>query len=574
MLSVVLFSFGAGTLPAQLTTDQRVADFQNLTALYAKRYAPYQWKMQAFNFDLYQIGPWLARVKQAKDDLEFFEICAEYVASLNDTHSSFSTPSRFAADTGIFVDLYDGKPLIDGINRSVLPQRDYPFEIGDEVVSVDGKSAEELIAGFSKLRSMGNPRTTRRNASNYITFRPQSMIPRASELGDTATVVIRRQNGNLETYTVPWTKTGVPMSNVGPVPSPKAAVRKTEEEEVPEYMRLLNEMRNWRLSDNDPGLSAERYSDDAGGMVPQSYLIGLGSRSPIFRPPNGFVQRLGRVPADFHYSGAYESEGFKIGYLRIPNFGPNMAIAIRELDTEIDYFQKNTDGLVIDVMRNPGGGCYMLDVASRLIPYNFYFFGEQLRPTLDRINSLQSGIELSKRAGADQWIIDIYQVYLDQMMQAYKENRGLTGSIPACSRYLSSWPPSLDNLPADNVYTKPMIVLIDDFSISAADIFPSMIQDNGRAPLVGMRTSGGGGSVSAWPAGFYSEFTANNTNSLVLRKNPIVTPDLPAAPYVENIGARPDIQLDYMTKDNLLQGGRPFVEGFTKIIVDQIKASR
>jgi hypothetical protein len=32
----------------------------------------------------------------------------------------------------------------------------------------------------------------------------------------TATVIIRRLNGNLETYTIPWSKTGTPL-RVGPV---------------------------------------------------------------------------------------------------------------------------------------------------------------------------------------------------------------------------------------------------------------------------------------------------------------------------------------------------------------------
>ena len=81
------------SLSAQLSADQRVFDFQNLAALYAKRYAPYEWKRQAFGFDLYDIKPWVDRVRVAKDDLEFFEIQAEYVANLNDTHAGFSMPS-------------------------------------------------------------------------------------------------------------------------------------------------------------------------------------------------------------------------------------------------------------------------------------------------------------------------------------------------------------------------------------------------------------------------------------------------------------------------------------------------
>lgn len=78
--------------------EQKLHDFKNMAALYARRYAPYEWKRQLFGFDLLDIGPWLDRVAQSADDLEFFEIALEYVASLDDTHSSFSMPSTFRAD--------------------------------------------------------------------------------------------------------------------------------------------------------------------------------------------------------------------------------------------------------------------------------------------------------------------------------------------------------------------------------------------------------------------------------------------------------------------------------------------
>ncbi len=100
-----------------------------------------------------------------------------------------------------------------------------------------------------------------------------------------------------------------------------------------------------------------------------------------------------------------------------------------------------------------------------------------------------------------------------------------------------------------------------------------MMQDNRRGAIVGMRTSGGGGSVSSWPL-FYSEASFRNTNSLVVRREPIATPDLPAAPYVENIGVRPDVELDYMTRENLLTRGQPFVDAFTRILVDRIRAGQ
>jgi hypothetical protein len=124
---------------AQLTVEQKLHDFENMAALYARRYAPYEWKRQLFGFDLLDIGPWLDRVARSADDLEFFEIALEYVASLDDTHSSFSMPSTFLATLGFTVDIFDDRVLIESINRARLPVQQYPFQIGDELISVDGR---------------------------------------------------------------------------------------------------------------------------------------------------------------------------------------------------------------------------------------------------------------------------------------------------------------------------------------------------------------------------------------------------------------------------------------------------
>jgi hypothetical protein len=565
-----------GILIAELSTDQRVLDFQNLAGLYAKRYAPYEWKRQLFGFDLFDLTPWLTRIRQAKDDLAYFEICAEYVARLDDLHSSFRLPSSFAADLGFTVDIYDGKVLIDSINRIRLPAGDFPFQVGDELVAVDGKTPEQWIAEFSTYRKRGNPTTTRRGAADLITFRPQSVVPRSAELGMSAAVEIRRASGALETYTIDWLRTGVPLTSVGPVPMPKTITARATSATVLDYLQPLREMRNWQVSDDDHLLQGTTYADD-GTPLPRRYVLGYGSRFPIFRGglPRDFVQRAGLGASDFHFSGVYQSGGMRIGYLRIPNFAPpNQEAAIQELEREVRFFEDNTDGLVVDVMRNTGGGCYMLDAAARLIPHEFFFFGEEIRATLDRINGLQFALEAARRAGADQWVIDTYQFYIDQIRQAYSENRGRTGTIPACVSFRSMNPPALMNPPAQVVYRKPIIFLIDDFSTSAGDIFPAMMQDNRRGPLVGTRTNGAGGSISVWPTGFYSEALSSNTNSLVVRRELIITGEYPAAPYVENIGAHADLKLDYMTRDNLVNQGRPFVEAFTAIIVQQIQAAK
>src|SRR6185503_1728339 len=131
--------------------------------------------------DLLSLAPWLDRVRQSKNDIEFYEVCAQYVASLNDAHSQFFLPSDFFASLGFEVDLYDGKPLVEFIDAET--SRSYPFRTGDELVSVDGKTVSEWIKEFGKYIVFGNQRSTDRNNASLITFRVQSIYPRAAEIG-------------------------------------------------------------------------------------------------------------------------------------------------------------------------------------------------------------------------------------------------------------------------------------------------------------------------------------------------------------------------------------------------------
>ena len=116
-------------------------------------------------------------------------------------------------------------------------------------------------------------------------------------------------------------------------------------------------------------------------------------------------------------------------------------------------------------------------------------------------------------------------------------------------------------------YTKPLIVLTDEFSASGGDMFPAIIQDNHRGPLFGMRTMGAGGSVVGFTGPPYTESFFRITVSLMNRGRLIHDAGFPPAPYIENIGVRPDIVLDYMTRENLMTAGAPFVQAFTQALL-------
>lgn len=345
-------------------------------------------------------------------------------------------------------------------------------------------------------------------------------------------------------------------------------------------MKPLEELHNWSVPAADL-LSAQRgFSNEDGEEVRRSFVLGYGARNPYYSLPANFQLRLGRLATDIFYSGTYTYEGQRIGFLRIGNFSPtSSAAALTQLDAEIAFFKANTDGMVVDISRNTGGGCIGLDYAQRLMTERFFFFGEQLRPTQSLLNSFSNSLRLAQLLNAPTWVIDTYQYLVSEIETALKSNRSMTGSLPACTPVSSNTilAPTFENEPLRapdgtlRAYEKPIIFLADEFSVSFGDIFAAMMQDNRRGPIVGMRSGGLGGSISSFTAGFYSEGTSSNTNSLVVRRGNVVSADLPTAPYIENIGVRPDIELDYMTRANLVQRGAPFVDAFSKIIVEEIR---
>ncbi len=564
---LILLSLGASLAFAQLTMDQKVSDFQALSAVYAKRYGPYEWKVKSMGYDLMNIGPWLTKVQATKDDLDFYEVASEYVASLNDAHDYYLLPSTFYTYLNFLVDIYDGKLLVDYIDRSRLPAAEYPFLIGYELVSIDGQDAQKRLDGLERYQIAANRRSTRRLAAELLTYRPQNLMPHAADVPEISTVVFRRPDGKLESYRIPWAKSGLLLTSVGRYPTPKAAIADSAGEmrdhhraggpsrgEQPAWKQLLQRLGNCRL--------------------PDRAVNGFGSLSPIFAAslPADFEQRLGKSSRDPFFSGSFTASGYKIGFIRIPSYSPSDATAaVTAFQKEIAWFEANTDGLVVDEMRNPGGQvAYLNTLVSYLMPYPWDAIGFELRATSEWVVAISSTITSAKAQGAPQEIIDLLQMLMDEIQGANREMRGRTQPIPLDDVTLGRFP-AMDSKGKVIAYTKPLIVLIDELSASGGDLFPATVQDNGRGLLVGWRTMGAGGSVEPWEAGTYSLGTTTVTESLMHRKNDIVTSDYPAAPYIENIGVRPDIQVDYMTRDNLMQNGRPFVDGFVTAIVAQIQ---
>ena len=572
-LALLILSLSITSVRGQeaLTTDQRKQDVAQLAAMYAKQYGPYEWKRDTIGFDLYRLTPWLQRV-QHTDDLDFQEVLIDYVASLNDAHASVSFPSTFSASLGFTVDIFDGAVLVDSVNRAQLPATQYPFEVGDELVAFDGEPVASVIASLRKYIVSANQRSTDRGAAHFIATRFQQIMPHAPSLGDAAVVSIRlAATGAVHTYVIPWLKTGIGVESQGPVPSPRRGNGRiflstdAESPLVPGIGPSLFGIAETAPIDNTLPAYMEPIRPLLNASAAKFRAIrGLGARAPIYAPPPGFVQRLGTQPSHFFFSGTFVANGVSIGLLRIPSMQPpNTALALQQLDQEVAFFNANTDVLIVDVMRNLGGFVQISEAfAQRLIPVPFQTVGFEIRATANWVASFASRLTLAQQSGAPPEIVQNLRNNFEEVLSAYNEERGRSAPVSLNATG------SLTLAPAAGAYTKPLMVLVDEFSASSADMFAAIIQDNHRGTIFGMRTMGAGGSVvSNFDCATFTESLCSITVSLMNRGTIVSTPDFPPAPYIENIGVRPDVVVDYMTRANLMGAGAPFVQAFTQAAV-------
>ena len=285
---------------AQLTSDQKAFDIQDLAATFEKLYGPYEWKRDYLGFDLMDTAPWISRAAATQNDLDFYEVMAEYVAGLTDTHSVYLLPSNFSATLGFTVDIYDGKVIVDSVNRFLLPSVRYPINVGDELLTVDGANIGDLIPQYLPYHRYATQRPAMRFAANSVVNRIQAYNPYAANVGKSAVVGIRHAGGDSATLAIPWVTSGLPLTSIDPVAPLQSMSRRALGGAGGD---LLAQLQTWE----DPG---------------PKELLGYGARNPVFNPPPGWTPRLGFNSGDEFLSGTFPSGNYTIGLLRIAAYAP------------------------------------------------------------------------------------------------------------------------------------------------------------------------------------------------------------------------------------------------------------
>lgn len=503
-----------------------------MASVYSTTYAPAAWKKQYDGWSLdteYQLAvdkinnnPDLS-VKEAR------RILMDFVYSMRDYHVSVGFISTEKATLPFTVRSAEGRYFIVYIDRSKLGTDVFPFSIGDEVVSFDGKPIAEVIESL-KVSEKNVEETDQALAELYLTLRRASRgydVPR----GPVNVGVKKRGSSKVTERQLIWDYSPELISHMGMGNNSYQTLTMGGEEKKKTIIEV-------------PMMTSDVETEN---LNPQ----GLGDK-------NGFLPNLGtpiweNSKEDLYRAYIYKSkEGEMIGVVRIPGYiVSNYDKSVENFTKIISHMQNVTDKLVIDQLNNPGGSVfYLYALASTLSDKPLQTPRHLMAITPRNVNSCVSALKsleaIKTDADAKKVIgarisgfpvslqfVEFYREYCNIMIEDWK--LGKTQTRPF-------WIAGVDQInPSPVTYKKPILILVNELDFSGGDFFPTIMQDNERATIMGVRTAGAGGYVLGYDfPNFLGVGTFRVTESLAYRvdKNPI-----------ENLGVTPDIEVKHTVRD-------------------------
>jgi hypothetical protein len=526
-------------------SDDVIGELQQMKSVYTAEYAPADWKRKYAGYDLQtEFDKAVAAVK-ANPNLtqrDAREIFKNFIYAMKDYHTSISFVGTEASSLPFIVQGTDTRFFIMYIDRAKLPETAFPFHVGDELVTFDGKPTAQAVADVQSQIPGNVPTTDKAIAEMRLTHRSAANgldVPHGP-----ITIGVRPQGAAADAsgvvnFQMAWDYT---PEQVQPRTTPSSHLAFELGNRGSIFHPIMNRV------DGDASPTATPY--DLGARRTFTPLLG----TPIWQSAD----------SDIFYAYEYKSaDGKLIGYLRLPSYeADDFGKAVAEFARDVTLFEATTDGMVIDEANNPGGSVfYLYALASMLAkdplttPLHKMSITQadvaQAATQIPQLEAVKTDADAQKLLpGAD---TDGYPVTYEfaQFTLAYDQfivnqwNAGHQLTEPF-------WIGGVDHInAAPTHYTKPILLLINHLDFSGGDFFPAIMQDNKRVTVMGGRTAGAGGYVN--DISIPNDVGVNAfrcTESIAWRvdQNPI-----------ENLGVTPDVPYE-MTAEDFTNNYAPYVK--------------
>lgn len=529
-----------------MTASEASADLEQLFGYVRTFYGPYEYKEARFGYSVADLE------EQARDMLAaeptddgFYTAANWFLSRFDDGHVGLTSAPSSNPVTGynipIFITPVEGKALVAAIGS---PLADLGIAYGDEVVAVDGISPFTLLdTELRKLDGFGNPLS-----NQHLIYRALLRPGYASEVrptSPTAHLDFRRADGSEYSLDVIWRE-----------------VRDESPSFVPEGPSLL---------EPESYLSTRALAINA---ATQGSLLQLGSPTPFFyngatsavfditpvAPNAEMLARYGVDPAAASdIFGALYSYGGKT-LLLIRQSAYDDATELAYYRALLDQYDNFVDGLVVDQTHNPGGSILYCTGFARLFTASAgQNFVQAYNADRKWVNDLRDAVELADPDLTTEEALR-FELLATRIEQAYDAGQALTEPLPLLG--------GNQLLPDEQyVWTKPLLVLIDELAGSCADIYPMLVKNNHIAPLFGRRTMGLGGNVEGFGPLTNSLATLSLTRGIFTSHQDDET--YSPADFVENNGVQPDIE-HVITAADFRRGFIDYMAHFSAVIVEQI----
>jgi hypothetical protein len=546
-----LFVFAAisFSLPAwstDLSAEEKLSDLHQLVARMKSGYGPLEYKKSALGIDIDSLQKkYEQRIVATKSNGEFYYEILKFIAEFKDGHFRAILPGSHRATLPLRFDLVRGKVLIDEINRQKLPETEFRFDRGDELIEFNGRPVADEIADLMQLIPNGSELTARRYAVMSLTVRSAARYP-VPPLKTVKLKIRRGESSVIDEANLKWTYDGDPINEFSIAKSGASLLKSEAKSQAKSHAKSIGPV-NRGFTELSTFDEVKIYSHPE---FERKFLCSGQTRIEI--PADATIIMRDPFVAYYHPT----SKG-NIGYLRIPHYSPQLdentedwqaASRMRFMQYEyaVSKLEANTVALVIDQQHNCGGFVFFMHDLATL------FIGKSFEP-----------IKFELLANKEEYLkfVDWASGFKNTLLY-----EGLTRISEIIKKAWDAGQKMTSRVGIDGIevyhpnrvrYTKPILVLIDELSGSGGDAFPALMQGLGRVQLLGETTMGLGGSV--WPEGplYYSRITPELTTSLFFHPN---------GTAIENVGAIPDIHYQ-PSRNDFLYGYREFRDFYTQEVL-------